>query len=96
MKIGLIADNTPKFPSLPLMKLSAYHKSKGDTVELARPFTHYDRVYISKTFNLNLKTVPQIDVTDIDATEFICGGTGYEIELINGREVYVPKKKKNG
>ena len=91
MKIGLIADNTPKFPSLPLMKLSAYHKSKGDTVELAQPFIHYDRVYISKTFNLNLKTVPQIDVTNIDAAEYICGGTGYEIELIDGKEVYVPK-----
>jgi len=33
MKIGLWADNV-NFPSLPLMKLSAYHKSRGDAVTL--------------------------------------------------------------
>lgn len=33
MKIGLWSDSV-SFPSLPLMKLSSYHKSLGDTVEL--------------------------------------------------------------
>ncbi|GHV15621.1 hypothetical protein FACS1894219_12590 [Clostridia bacterium] len=33
MKIGLWSDAV-NFPSLPLMKLSAYHKARGDTVKL--------------------------------------------------------------
>ena len=33
-KIGLISDAV-NFPSLPLMKISAYHKLKGDDVKLA-------------------------------------------------------------
>lgn len=34
MKIGLIAaDGHNNFPNLALMRLSAYHKARGDTVE---------------------------------------------------------------
>lgn len=33
MRIGLIDVDSHNFPNLPLMKLSAYHKSIGDTVE---------------------------------------------------------------
>lgn len=34
MKIGLIdLDNTGKFPNLALMKISAFHKAKGNKVE---------------------------------------------------------------
>ena len=49
-KIGLWSDSH-NFPSLPLMKLSAYHKSIGDTVERYFPFNHYDLVYASKVFS---------------------------------------------
>lgn len=38
------------FPSLALMRLAAYHKSRGDSVEWWDGFTHYDRVYKSKVF----------------------------------------------
>lgn len=38
MKIGLIDVDGHNFPNLPLMKLSAWHKSKGDTVEWYEPF----------------------------------------------------------
>lgn len=33
MRIGLIDIDGHNFPNLPLMKLSAYHKAKGDSVE---------------------------------------------------------------
>lgn len=92
--IGLLADNTPTFPSLPLMKISAYHKSRGDKVEFAQTalFAHYDIVYVSRTFNLELKTVPKIDTDYISADKFIYGGTGYAIEVVEGKEVFHKEK----
>ena len=33
-----------KFPNLALMKISAWHKQKGDTVEWWEPLESYDRV----------------------------------------------------
>ena len=48
MKIG-IASIDSKIPNLALMKISAYHKSRGDRVELFNPlFSPYDLVYASK------------------------------------------------
>ena len=94
MDIGLIADNTPKFPSLPLMKISAYHKTKGDNVEFAdyMMFKHYDIVYVSRTFNLDISTVPKIDLDYISADKFIFGGTGYAVEVVNGKEIFHKEK----
>ena len=48
MKIGLVDVDGHNFPSLPLMKISAWHKAQGDIVEFADHFTHYDKVYVSK------------------------------------------------
>ena len=50
MKIGLIDVDGHNFPNLPLMKISAYHKSLGDDVEWVNLFEHYDKVYQSKVF----------------------------------------------
>lgn len=36
MKIGLIDCDSYHFPNLPLMKLSAYYKAKGNNVEFAK------------------------------------------------------------
>lgn len=48
MRIGLIDIDHHNFPNLVLMKLSAYHKSKGDTVQWYDMFSgHFDRVYIA-------------------------------------------------
>lgn len=33
MNIGLYDVDSHNFPNLPLMKISAYHKAKGDNVE---------------------------------------------------------------
>ena len=71
------------FPNLAIMKLSAWHKQQGDTAEWYNGFEHYDRVYISKVFS----TTPESGMV-INANEVIRGGSGYAIELIDGREVW--------
>ena len=42
MKIGLYDVDSHNFPNLPLMKISAWHKSQGDEVEWWFPMMHYD------------------------------------------------------
>ena len=71
------------FPNLAIMKLSAWHKQHGDMVEWYNGLQHYDRVYISKVFS----TTPESGMV-INADEVIRGGTGYAIELVDGREVW--------
>lgn len=83
-RIGLIDCDSTKFPNLALMKLSAYHKAQGDSVEWYLPFSdRYDKVYISRVFS----TTPDYDLV-VNADEVVRGGTGYEIQLVDGREVY--------
>lgn len=62
------------FPNLPLMKISAWHKSQGDTVEWYRPLEsgHMDKVYMSKVFTFT----PDYQYW-IDADEIFKSGTGY-------------------
>lgn len=92
MRIGLIDVDGHNFPNLPLMKISAYHKKQGDSVEWYNPMFsgHMDKVYMSKVFSF----------TDdyqyfIDADEIIKGGSGYCIELVDGKEVYRKDKDIN-
>lgn len=75
MKIGLhdaekkyVKNKT--FPNLALMKISAWHKAVGDTVEWWNPLYRYDRVYSSKVFDFT----PDDPYLPEDA---IRGGTGY-------------------
>ena len=79
MKIGLIDVDSHNYPNLPLMKLSAWHKAQGDTVEWYQPFDHFDKVYMSKVF---------ADSPDhneyINADEVVRGGTGYAIHGAGG------------
>lgn len=85
VKVGLIDVDGHNYPNLPLMKLSAWHKSKGDEVEWYQPlFTgHCDIVYMSKVFSFT----PDYQYY-IDADEIRRGGTGYAITTTNGRECY--------
>lgn len=62
------------YPNIALAKIARYHRLKGDTVEWAIPFFHYDRIYMSKIFNFS----PD-DLTIYDADEVVKGGTGYDI-----------------
>lgn len=92
MKIGLIDVDGHNFPNLPLMKLSAWHKARGDTVEWYQPMFsgHMDRVYMSKVFSFT----PDYEYC-IDADEIVKGGSGYCIELVDGKEVYHVERDKN-
>lgn len=85
MKIGLIDVDGHNFPNLPLMKISAWHKSQGDHVEWYQPMFsgHMDRVYMSKVFSFT----PDYEYC-IDSDEIIKGGSGYCIELVDGKEIY--------
>lgn len=77
MKIGLIDVDGHNFPNLALMKISAYHKMRGDDVEWAYPMAEYDVVYQSKvfddTYSLDIDWVPQAD-------RIVKGGTGYGLD----------------
>ena len=85
MKIGLVDVDGHNFPSLPLMKISAWHKAQGDIVEFADRFTHYDKVYVSKVFG---DEYSHYDNFAFNADEIIFGGTGFAITVENGKEVY--------
>lgn len=92
MNIGLYDVDSHNFPNLPLMKISAYHKSLGDNVEWADHITHYDKVYVSKVFG---DEYSGNDDTYFNADEVIFGGTGYAITVENGKEVYHKDRDKN-
>lgn len=85
MKIGLIDVDGRNFPNLPLMKISAWHKQQGDPVEWYQGILsdHMDRVYMSKVFSFT----PDYEWV-VDADEVIRGGSGYAIDLVDGKEVY--------
>lgn len=87
-KIGLWSD-CHNFPSLPLMKLSAYHKNLGDNVEMLNHLEHYDLAYCSKTFSF---TPDAEDAGIIQADEIRKGGTGYCISTVDGKEVFEKSK----
>lgn len=57
MRIQLIDVDGHNFPNLPLMKISAWHKGKGDSVEWYDPLTAWinppDKVYMSKTWKID-------------------------------------------
>lgn len=74
MKIGLIDVDGHNFPNLALMKISAWHKAKGDTVEWCFPLDRYDIVYQSKVFDETY--TPDIEWMPM-ADKIIKGGTGY-------------------
>ena len=77
MKIGLIDVDSHNYPNLALMKISAYHKAQGDTVEWWWGFGHYDRVYMSKVFD---DTYTADMPEPLNADEIIKGGTGYGLD----------------
>jgi len=77
MRIGLIDEDSHNFPNLALMKLSAWHKAQGDTVEWWWGFGQYDRVYMSKVFDETYSPdIPE----PLNTREIIKGGTGYGLD----------------
>lgn len=95
MKVGLVdVDGRAnrfgvRFPNIPLMKLSQWHKAQGDSVEWYEPLTsgELDRVYVAKVFSFS-EEYPYF----INAKEVVRGGSGYCIDLIEGVEQYIAKR----
>ena len=84
MKVGLIDVDGHHFPNLALMKLSAWHKAKGDHVEWCFPLRQYDIVYQSKVFDDTYS--PDIEWTPM-ADKIVKGGTGYGLDNVLPDEV---------
>ena len=92
MKIALIDVDGHNFPNLSLMKLSAWHKQQGDSVEWYEPLFHsigepFDKVYMSKIFSFTSDYSYYVN-----AKEVYRGGSGYCIQLEDGKEVYDTEK----
>lgn len=77
MNIGLIDVDSHNFPNLALMKISAYHKDRGDSVEWWNGLKHYDIVYKSRVFD---DTYSQDMDYVINADKIFKGGTGYGLD----------------
>lgn len=90
MNIALIDVDGHNFPNLALMRISAYHKARGDAVEWWwSDLLHYDAVYMSKIFSDEYSR----DVhTPMNADKVIKGGTGYAIKTQRGKELFCPEK----
>lgn len=95
MRIALIDVDGHNFPNLPLMKLSAWHKQQGDSVEWYEPLLHgfpnepLDKVYMSKVFSEEY--TPDYPYY-VNAKKVIKGGTGYCISAVDGKEVFDESK----
>ena len=74
MRVAIHTPDDTGFPNLALMKISAWHKNNGDTIEWFDGFTSrcigYDKVYSSKIFTFS-------DEDKYLPYDAILGGTGY-------------------
>jgi len=86
----LLIDADSIIPNIPLMKLSTYHKNKGDHIKLIKwnipyypgrkretffiPKYFYDKIYISIIFNTTKKSIKG------KGKNVIFGGSGYSLE----------------
>ena len=52
-RIGIIDVDGHNFPNFALMRVSAYHKRRGDSVEWAEPLKRYEKVMASKIFTFS-------------------------------------------
>lgn len=89
-RIGLIDVDSHNFPNIALMKISAWHKKQGDTVEWYDPMfsDDMDIVYMSKVFSFT-----EDYMYPIRAKKIIKGGSGYCIAVgEDGREHYDKSK----
>lgn len=77
MNVGLIDVDSHNFPNLAQMKISAFHKSKGDQVERWNGLKHYDIVYKSKVFT---EEYSEDEEHIIMADKIFRGGSGYGLD----------------
>lgn len=94
MLVGLIQIDG-KLPNLALMKLSAYHKQRGDTVSLLKPddillgdplFDRPDKLYAAVVFDWNRPVAKRLQ--RIGA---VVGGTGWDLSTVLPPEIETMK-----
>ena len=92
-KIGLMSDCI-NFPSIALMNISAFHTRNGHDVKLVdNNLEHFDILYLSKTFNLDLPKIPKLFYIP-QADQYFKGGTGFAIKIEEGKEIYQKEEDK--
>ncbi len=81
LRIG-IYDVDSRIPNLALMKLSAYHKARGDSVEMYSPLfiNQYDKIYASKVFDFSGGELIRPD-------RMVVGGTGWDMKVTLPQEI---------
>ena len=79
-----IYDVDSKIPNLALMKISQWHKSQGDDVEMYNPLwlDTYDKIYASKIFNFS-------DGSNLIPERMVIGGTGWDLNKTLPQEIEV-------
>lgn len=87
MNVGIWTDTNE---NLAAMKILAWHKAQGDSVERIFPMKHYDRIYACKVFGDEYTQLPDYG---FNADQLFCGGTGFSITVENGREVFLKSIK---
>ena len=85
MRIGLIDVDGHRFPNLCLMKLSAYHKARGDMVEWHESGKHYDLVYMSRVFT---DTILVRTYHFHRLQNYICFAPVYNLNIVRSRIVH--------
>lgn len=94
MHVGLI-DVDSKIPNLVLMKLSAWHKAQGDTVQLLKPndvllgqslFDKPDKLYAAAVFDWSRDLVDQLQAIGAEV-----GGTGWNLTKVLPNEIETMK-----
>ena len=76
MNIALVDVDGHHYPNLALMRLSAWHKAQGDSVEWYSPlFSNPERIYASKVFSFS----PDYRDYNPAHPEPERGGTGYDL-----------------
>lgn len=81
MRVGLY-DVDSTIPNLALMKLAAWHRSRGDDVDIYQPLfaSSFDKVYASKVFKYSSGRW-------LDPEKMTIGGTGWDIKATLPDEV---------
>lgn len=75
MNIGIINGDKTRYPNLALMKISAYHKMRGDSVEWAWGLKTYDKCYCSRVFTFSTHNDDLINIHNPE-----CGGSGFDVK----------------
>lgn len=76
----LIGRNRHRFPNLACMKISGYHKARGDSVTLKTNYdalTAFDKVYLAKVFSDTPIPASDLFGSVLDLPNLTFGGTGF-------------------